>query len=259
MFETLRALMGDLAWSIQPEMILEQKNFRSSAGPSPDLVSLQGRRLVVASETDENRRISPAKVKALTGADTICARAPHDRFETNFTPTHKLFLYTNHVPAGLTRDYALTKRLLFLQYPLKYVDNPVEENERQRDPELPAKLLEEAPGILAWLVEGCLRWQQQGLAPPDKIRSDVEQLRLLQDNFGRFFEENMTESETDIPVLFAEICARYKDWYTDEVSESVQFMETKKTISKWLASRGFTRFKKSGKAHFIGCTFKVDA
>jgi len=257
LFETLRHLMGELAWNVNPEMILEQKTTRSSAGPSPDMVSLQGRRLVVASETDENRRISGAKVKALTGSDTINARAPHDRFETNFIPTHKLFLYTNHIPLGLTKDYALAKRLLLLQYPLKYIDDPTEENERQRDPELPAKLLDEAPGILAWLVEGCLLWQELGLAPPDKIKSDVEQLRIAQDNFGRFFDETLVVTETDLPVLFGDIYTKYKEWYQDEISENERWLDSKIKISKWLEKKGLRKDKKGGPAKVYGCAFKV--
>ncbi|BDD88727.1 DNA primase family protein [Desulfofustis limnaeus] len=256
MFEVLRAILGDLAWAIQPELILEQKNTRSSAGPSPDMVSLQGRRMVIASETDENRRVSGAKVKMLTGSDTICARSPHDRFETNFRPTHKLFLYTNHIPGGLTRDYALVKRLLFLQYPLKYVDNPSEENERQRDPLLIEKLMKEAPGILAWLVQGCLEWQQHGLAPPEKIRADVEQLRRSEDTFEQFFLDVMEKSESNIPVKFAEIYQRYKEWYVDAVSESTTYMPSKKKISAWLERRGYTKDTKGGTVKFTGLAFR---
>jgi putative DNA primase/helicase len=257
MFEVLRSILGDLAWAIQPELILEQKNTRSSAGPSPDMVSLQGRRMVIASETDENRRVSGAKVKMLTGSDTICARSPHDRFETNFRPTHKLFVYTNHIPGGLTRDYALVKRLLFLQYPLKYVDNPSEENERQRDPELPAKLMEEAAGILAWLVQGCLEWQQHGLAPPEKIRADVEQLRRSEDTFEQFFLDAMEKTESNVPVKFADIYQKYKEWYVDAVSETTSYMPSKKKISAWLERHGYTKDTKGGTVKFTGLAFQV--
>ncbi|MDX9896105.1 MAG: phage/plasmid primase, P4 family [Desulfofustis sp.] len=256
MFEMLRSLLGDLAWSVQPEMILEQKNTRSSAGPSPDMVSLQGRRMVIASETDEHRRVSCAKIKALTGSDTICARAPHDRFETNFRPTHKLFLYTNHIPAGLTRDYAMVKRLLLLRYPLKYVDHPKEDNERQRDPDLPDKLLAEAPGILAWLVRGCLAWQQHGLAPPDSIRADVEDLRRSEDSFELFFEQSMEKVESSVPVRFADIYQQYKLWYVDAISEQTNYLPSKKKISSWLERRGFEKDTKGGVVKFVGLAIK---
>jgi putative DNA primase/helicase len=194
MMETIKAALGELAWSIQPEMIMEQKNPRSSAGPSADMMSLYGRRFVIASETDEGQRISAARVKRLTGADTITARSPHDKFEINFRPTHTLFLYTNDVPAGLTKDFALLQRLLFINYPLRYVDDPAAKAAedpqnaavyRKKDPELPRRLLKELPWVLAWLVRGCLLWQRDGLTPPKRIKADIEQLRMSEDVIGQ--------------------------------------------------------------------------
>ena len=255
MFETIKAIMGELAWSIQPELILEQKNTRSSAGPSPDLISLQGRRLVIASETDENRKISGAKVKSLTGADTINARAPHDRFETNFRPTHKLILYTNHIPIGLTRDYALFKRLLFLNYPLKFVDDPKDPNERQRDAGLPARLEKEAPGILAWLVQGCLEWQERGLDPPEKIRADAEELRRREDTFQQFFDERCL-ADPDHHALFKDIYTKFAAWYAEEIDESERYRPSKKAVSAWLEKRGFQRTKPGGQATVNGLLLK---
>ncbi len=34
----------------------------------------------------------------------------------------------------------------------------------------PEVFQEELPGILAWAVEGCLLWQQEGLEPPEQGR-----------------------------------------------------------------------------------------
>lgn len=256
MFETLRAIMGDLAWSVKPELILDNKNVRQAGGPSPELVSLQGKRFVIASETDEHRRISGSRVKELTGGDTICARAPHEKFESNFRPTHKLFLYTNHVPKGLAKDYALAKRLLLINYPFKYVDNPSTPTERQRDPNLPVKLLAEAPGILAWLVRGCIKWQERGLDPPEQIRFEVEQLRQSEDHFGRWFETAMEPTSSTIAINFADIYGRYKAWYLEEVSDKDTYLDSKIKVSTRLQKEGFTRDAKGGIAKFVGLQFK---
>lgn len=257
MFEALREIMGELAWAIQPELILEQKNTRSSAGPSPDLISLQGRRMVIASETDENRRISGSKIKSLTGGDTINARAPHDRFETNFRPTHTLFLYTNHIPSGLTRDFALYKRLLFINYPLKFVDDPApdDQNQRKRDPELLKRLAGEASGILAWLVQGCLEWQEYGLTPPERIRADVEKLRVSEDTFQQFFDEQL-QKDDDGEVLFKTLYDKFSSWYAEEISDKDKYRPSKKSVSSWLEKAGFERRKPGGKATVYGLSLK---
>ena len=38
--------------------------------------------------------------------------------------------------------------------------------EEKRDRTLPARLLKEGDGILAWALQGCLDWQAQGLRQP---------------------------------------------------------------------------------------------
>ena len=40
-----------------------------------------------------------------------------------------------------------------------------------RDPTLADRLKEEWPGILAWMIDGCLAWQEQGLDPPESVRA----------------------------------------------------------------------------------------
>jgi putative DNA primase/helicase len=260
MFETIRAILGDLSWNVSPELILEQKNSRSSAGPSPDLISLKGRRMVLASETDESRRISGSKVKLLTGSDTINARAPHEKFEINFRPSHKLFLYTNHIPYGLAKDYALYNRLLFINYPLAFIDNPTSEFERKRDPDLMAKLAKEQSGILAWLVRGALEWKAGGgLRPPAKIRSDVDKLRRSEDTFLQFFEDRMERVDIAHRIRFSDIYQAYKQWYTDEVAESIQYIPSKKKISQWLVSNKVEVVSKGGVTYVHGLELKVVA
>ena len=79
--------------------ICDHKNAKSSAGPSQDIISLHGRRMVVASETEKNRRVSAAKIKRLTGGDSITSGLPA-RFEANFKPTHKLIFCSQYPPKG---------------------------------------------------------------------------------------------------------------------------------------------------------------
>ena len=46
--------------------------------------------------------------------------------------------------------------------------------EAERDPDLAEKLKAEWSGILAWLIEGCLEWQTEGLRPPEAVRAATE-------------------------------------------------------------------------------------
>ncbi len=66
---------------------------------------------------------------------------------------------------------------------------PVIRKPETPDRELKAKLIAEGPGILRWLIEGCLAWQKIGLAPPDAVMHAGSKYFEGQDNFRRWVEE----------------------------------------------------------------------
>lgn len=107
LLETLAYVLGPLAGPSQAEILLDQSRLRSSAAPSSDIIALRGRRLAWASETDEGRKLNAGRVKWLVGGDTLVGRAPFGRREITFSPTHTLFLLTNHKPKADPADYAL--------------------------------------------------------------------------------------------------------------------------------------------------------
>ena len=243
MLETVKAVLGELAWSIQSDLLMENKSPRSTAGPSPDIISFKGVRLAIASETDKHAKISPARIKLFTGGDTLCGRAPHDRFEINFRPTHTLVLATNHTPSGLTKDFALLKRLLYINYPLKFVDgpDPTDPTQRQRDPDLVERLRGEYPGILAWLVQGCLLWQRDGLAPPSRIHADIEELRLSEDHLQQFLNDCCDQSNPDATIGFTEFYGCFRKWYWEMKDDRPSFTPTKNSIGRELTKKGIKR------------------
>jgi putative DNA primase/helicase len=128
-----------------------------------DLAGLRGARLVTSVETEEGRRWAESKIKALTGGDKIAARfMRQDYFE--FTPTFKLIIAGNHKPGLRSVDEAIRRRFHLVPF---NVTIPPE----QRDKSLGDRLRTEWPGILAWMIDGCLQWQERGLAPPEPSRA----------------------------------------------------------------------------------------
>lgn len=93
--ETIAEHVGPLASPIPAEMLLQQKQPRSAAAPSPDIIALRGLRLAHASESGEGRRYDAGKLKWLSGADTLTGRGPFDRDQVTFKPSHTLILLTN--------------------------------------------------------------------------------------------------------------------------------------------------------------------
>jgi putative DNA primase/helicase len=189
LLETLKHVLGDLAHKAEAELLLEQKAARASGSANSALMALRFKRLIWASETDEGRKFATAKVKELVGGDTIHARSPYAKRAVEFRPTHLLMLLTNSRPQASADDYALWQRIHLVPFKLSFVPNPQQPHERQDDPTLQDRLRAEAPGILAWLVRGCLEWQRIGLNPPEAVKAATSEYRAEEDTLGHFIDE----------------------------------------------------------------------
>ena len=62
----------------------------------------------------------------------------------------------------------------------------------QPDPRLGEALRGEGPGILRWMIEGCLTWQCADLAPPQVVRAATEEYLADQDVFAAWAAEHLT-------------------------------------------------------------------
>jgi putative DNA primase/helicase len=187
--KVLQYIMGPLAGTIQTELLLHQKMQRSSAGPSPDIVDLKGLRMAFASETEEGQRFSASKVKWLTGGDRLVGRNLNEKSLIRFDPTHHIFLLTNNKPTVAGDDYAFWQRMHLIPFRISYVLKPREEMEnfeRPADLDLEKKLKAEASGILAWLVQGCLDYQKNGVQPPQAVKEATLDYQWEEDLLGQF-------------------------------------------------------------------------
>src|ERR1700731_2062335 len=95
----------------------------------------------------------------MTGGDEISARFMRQDFFT-FKPQFKLTIVGNHKPVLHNIDEAARRRFNIIPFTRK-PDKP--------DRELEAKLRAEWPGILRWMIDGCLDWQANGLVRPSII------------------------------------------------------------------------------------------
>jgi putative DNA primase/helicase len=199
----------------------------SSERHPTDLAGLQGARIVTAIETEQGRRWAETRIKALTGGDPISARfMRQDFFE--FTPQFKLLIAGNHKPSLRSVDEAMRRR--FHLIPFNVTILPAE-----RDPDLAEKLKAEAPGILAWMIKGCLDWQRERLSPPPIVCEATEAYLASENSVAHWIEDccdqdrNAWESST---ALFA-------SWvlWADKAGEPAGAM---KAFTQNLETQGFT-------------------
>lgn len=246
--ETIKYVMGNLVGFVQSEMLLDAGRNKSAAGPSPDIMALKGMRIAFGSETDQDRKFSPSRVKWLSGGDTLVGRNPHDKHNTEYLPTHTLFLLTNHKPHAPADDFAFWERILLIPFDLSFVDRePEAENERRADKKLRAKMQEESSGILAWLVRGCIAWQERGLDPPEDVTKATAEYQRGEDLIGDFVEQCL-ELGIEHETQASEVYHRFEIWWTLNVSKRVPKMRKFGT----LLSKRFSKEKIGGVIKYIG-------
>ena len=142
---------------------------------------LRGARLVTAFETEEGRRWAESRIKQLTGGDRITARFMRQDFFT-FQPQFKLLIAGNYRPRLHAVDEAMRRRFHLIPFEASFKGD-------RRIQDMESRLLQEGAAILGWAVAGCIKWQSEGLNPPEQVRSATEQYFSNQDVMGEWFAE----------------------------------------------------------------------
>lgn len=175
MLDTISAIMGEYAQQAPPDLLTEK---HGSDGHPTEIADLMGKRLVIASETEKNRRLKVALVKRLTGDARLKGRyMRQDFFE--FPRTFSLILVTNNKPKIEEDSEGIWRRV-------KLVPFSVTIPEDQRDTDLLNKLMAESAGILRWLVDGFGLWQSSGMGNVETITQATLSYRQDSDPLGEF-------------------------------------------------------------------------
>jgi putative DNA primase/helicase len=187
LLEGLKATMGDYATTASFETFLK-RGPGGAGSASEDIARLAGARLVVAIETDRDRKWAEGLVNQLTGGDKVAARHLY-RATFEYHPQLKLWLAANHAPR-VTADKmdGIWRRLHRLPFNRKI---PAD----KRDPKVKATLTDPAvsgSAWLAWAFRGCLDWQREGLRVPQCVRDATEAYRQENDPLAEFFAARCT-------------------------------------------------------------------
>jgi putative DNA primase/helicase len=204
-----------------------------------DLASLRGARLVTAVETEEGRRWAESKIKALTGGDKIAARfMRQDFFE--YAPQFKLVIAGNHKPGLRSVDEAIRRR--FNLIPFTITIPPAE-----RDENLSDKLKTELPGILAWMIQGCLEWQRQGFAPPEAVTSATAAYLEAEDAITTWIDDCCEHD----PNAWEKTAALFASWnaWADKAGE---YVGSRRRFAERLEARGITPTRRRDGRGFTG-------
>ena len=192
-----------------------------------------------ASELPVGKVWDEALLKQITGGDRMTARfMRQDNF--TFTPQCTLIVDANNAPSVRGIDEAFRRRMCVIPFDVTITKDQV-------DPDLSTKLMQEAPEILRWIIEGAVKWCANGLNMPARVLDATEEYLNGEDTFGAFLSEYFVADSHGM-VTNIEIQSLFMP-YMLALGLSTW---TATSISKEMCKRGYKPFRSNSKRGFRG-------
>jgi putative DNA primase/helicase len=200
--DVIKRLLCDYGANAQVETLLERKS-NGSGGASEDLARLKGVRFVTTGENSQGSKLNEGLIKQMTGGEKITARHLYAEY-FEFYPKFKIWLATNHKPIIRGNDTGIWRRIISIPFNYKV---PRE----KRNKSLIFELQEEMGAILKWAIDGCLKWQKEGLKLPDAITKSNQDYQEEMDIITIFLKDH-TKTDPQSKVLATKIYQEYVAW-----------------------------------------------
>lgn len=236
--DVFRILLGDYAATAPNTFLMAGQQQHET-----EVARLQGLRLVIVSEVNQDARFDEAKMKLTTGGDALTARfMRQDHF--TFEPTHHLWLMGNHLPAVKAGGDSFWRRLRLIPFTRSV---PTE-----RKIEGLARILadEEGPGILAWMVAGAVDVFSGGLREPAAVMAFTETYAEEEDSLARFMGDCChLGGGTHVVINTSKLRGAYDDWCRAEGETPLK----PQVFGRELRTRfGIDQIRSNGRRFYVG-------
>ena len=226
--DVLRAMLGGLN---QEGRGLVSATMLSKLGKDFRTMVLKNSWVNISSETDIRLDGAEANFKIITSGEPI-EDSYKGKDPVTFMSRTKLIINCNEFPVFNDKSKGLSRRMLFLEFPVNFVDEPREGfNERKLDPDLVAKITsnqEEMSGILFWAIQGLRRilknkgftitqTQKRMMKEYDHYTNPI--LNFLEEKDHLLFEEDGTGKEVARTFVYSE----FKEWMSNNGEDKFSF------------------------------------
>ena len=234
-FNALADVLGDYAGTLDIAVLTTDRQNRGAA-----LATLRGKRLVIAGELEEGRRLSVSMLKQISSTDPITVEEKFRQPET-IIPTHTLILYSNHMPRVGSTDDGTWRRIRVVPFNTRI---------SKGIPNYGKKLVDEAgPAILAWAIQGAALFAQNvyRLPLPEIVEEATAEYRQRENWLENFLEECCI-MEPDARAAAGELYQTYREWAQrsgDYVRRDVEFSDA-------MAGKGFVKITPKNRKMWVG-------
>ncbi len=230
--ESVLKVLDDYGITSRPETISLKIN-QSSTAPSEDIARLSGVRFVNISEPGKGLTLDAAKLKTMTGNDTINARFLHEN-SFDYKPQFKLYINTNYLPVVNDMTLFSSGRIITIPF-----ERHFEEYEQDKSLKTEFAKEESQSAILNWLIDGYKMQRDEGLMLPESVQSATDSYRNDSDKI-RCFAADCLIRDAESEEKTADVYSRYQAW----CGENGYFAEGMRTFKQSLLTFADVRKKR---------------
>lgn len=229
-WNTIAWALGSYAGSISADALAAgcRRNVK------PEIAEVKGKRLLIAAELEEGMRLSTATVKQLCSTDPIKGEKKYKE-PFDFTPSHTLVLYTNHLPKVGAMDRGIWRRLIVI--PFNAVISGAGDIKNY------AGYLQKHAGqyALRWIIKGAQKAiaENYHLKRPKCVEDAINRYRSDSDWLAHFLEE-CCEIGTDHHEKSGAFYSAYRAY----CARTGDFIRSTTDFYNALEQRGFKREKR---------------
>lgn len=231
LIEFFRETIGEMYARRMPLSFITEQTRTKSAAADPAMMEMKHARFVNYSESERNERANIARIKELTGGDTMAGRQLYGEQE-NFKPNCNHLLATNHHLRIESTEHAVWRRFLTYKFKMTFKENPNPDNqfESKKDSKFINMLKEDKryhSAFLAILVHYRSRlyneYDGQILkVPHPTIVEETNLYRQQEDIYERFIVQRVFYKEGKQPQTMDEFLTHFRNYYRNENGERLK-------------------------------------
>ena len=214
----------------------------------PEMAELKGKRLVIAAELEDGTRLSTSMLKKLCSTDNIAAERKY-KDPISFPPSHKISMFTNHLPRVGVTDSGTWRRLIVIPFNAKFEGDSDIKNYSEY-------LYKNAGGaILKWIIEGAQKAIAEDFSfdMPKVVSDAIEKYREDSDWLGEFIEE-CCEVDASYTQPSGELYQEYRNF----CQARGEFTRSTADFYSALETAGYSRHRQKSGVKVYGLRLKCD-
>lgn len=252
--DIIQIVIGDYYDTMDITYLYKSNIIRADA-PNPVMARKKNSRFVVSSEPEGDVVLKSSTIKSLSGNDPQQVRMLYgDSF--NYVPKFKLVIQTNNEPVFFGFDGGMKRRATMINFPTKFVENPILFYEKQIDKTLKKKITIDKQYIHEFFeifVDHYKLYLFEGFKMPSRFEEDTKKFIKNNDPIGEWIESNVEKTNKVKDMVRASYL--YNDYidYMEKDDRGVTQLLFKNT----LCTMGITQKKKKDGLYYVGIKLKA--